>query len=76
MVFELKLRRIGKSVGVVLPTEALAYLHVEEGDTICVTDAADGSLRIAATTPDITRQLGIARGLTRRYRNALRDLAK
>ncbi len=33
MVLELKLRKVGNSLGVVLPKEALARLNVHEGDT-------------------------------------------
>ena len=76
MVLELKLRKVGNSVGVVLPREALAHLKVEEGDTICVTDAADGSLRLSATTAEFSRQMGIAKDVMHRYRNTLRELAK
>jgi putative addiction module antidote len=76
MVFELKLRKVGNSVGVVFPKEALAHLKVGEGDTICVTDAADGSLRVSATNPEVTRQLELAQDIIRRYRNTLRELAK
>lgn len=76
MVLELKLRKVGNSVGVVLPKEALTHLKVGEGDTICVTDAADGSLRLAATNAEFSRQMEVAKSVTRRYRNALRELAK
>jgi putative addiction module antidote len=76
MVLQLKLRKVGNSVGVVLPKEALTHLHVEEGDSICVTDAADGTLRVSGTSPDFARQMEVAHGVMRRYRNALRELAK
>jgi putative addiction module antidote len=76
MVLELKLRKVGNSVGVVLPKEALTHLNVEEGDTICVTDAADRTLRVSATSPDFTRQMEVARDVMRRYRNTFRELAK
>lgn len=76
MVLEIKLRKIGNSVGVVLPKEALAHLKVQEGDTICVTESADGSLRMTPTSPEVTRQLEAAQGLVRRYRHALRELAR
>ncbi len=76
MVLQLKLRKVGNSVGVVLPKEALIHLDVEEGDTICVTDAADGTLRVSATSPDFTRQMDVARDVMRRYRNTFRELAK
>jgi hypothetical protein len=48
MVLELKLRKIGNSVGVVLPKEALSRLNVAEGDTVALTEAPDGSLRVTA----------------------------
>ena len=34
MVLELKLRKVGNSVGVVLPKEALARLNVGGGDAV------------------------------------------
>lgn len=76
MVLELKLRKIGNSVGVVLPKEALTHLNVQEGDILCATDGADGSLRISPTSPRVTQQLQVARDVMRRYRNTLRELAK
>ena len=76
MNLELKLRKIGNSVGVVLPKEALAFLQAGEGDTISVTDAADGSLRVSPTKPEVARQLEVAQDIMRRYRHTLRELAK
>ena len=76
MNLELKLRKVGNSVGVVLPKEALAFLQAGEGDTITVTDAADGSLRVSPTKPEVARQLEVAQGIMRRYRHTLRELAK
>jgi len=76
MVLELKLRKVGNSVGLVLPKEALAHLNVSEGDTLCVTSAADGSLRLSSTDPKVVKQLEVAASVIRRYRNTLRELAK
>jgi putative addiction module antidote len=76
MVLELKLRRVGNSVGVVLPKQALAHLNVQEGDTVCVTEAADGSLRMSSANPEVARQLDVAQDVIRRYRSTLRELAK
>lgn len=47
MILELKLRRIGNSVVLVLSKEVLAHMKVEEGDTVTVTDAAGGGLRLS-----------------------------
>lgn len=76
MVLELKLRRVGNSIGLVLPKEALAYLNVDAGDTICVTQGADGSLRMSPTSLATAKQLDVAQGIIRRYRNTLKELAK
>ena len=76
MVLELKLRKVGNSVGVVLPKEALAHLKVTEGDTLCVTEASDGSLRMSPARAEFIRQMTAAEDIIRRYRNTLRELAK
>lgn len=73
---ELKLRKVGNSVGLVLPKEALARLDAVEGDKVCVTDAPDGSLRISRERKAFTQQMAAAEKVVRRYRNALRELAK
>ncbi len=79
MVLELKLRKVGNSIGVVLPKEAMAKLNVHEGDSLCLTDAPDGSLRVTPVTEGrekFTKQMEKAEGIIRRYRNTLRELAK
>jgi putative addiction module antidote len=76
MVLELKLRKVGNSVGVVLPKEALAHLHSEAGDTVSVTEAADGSLRLSPARVAVTRQMEVVQDVMKRYRHALRELAK
>ena len=76
MVLELKLRKVGNSVGIVFPKEALAKLNATEGDTVTLTDDADGSLRIKASDPEFARQMSVAEDIIKRYRNALHELAK
>jgi putative addiction module antidote len=76
MVLELKLRKVGNSVGLVLPKEVLARLKVDEGDTVCVSDASDGSLRISAANREFVQQMEAVQDVVKRYRNALRELAK
>jgi putative addiction module antidote len=76
MVLELKLRKVGNSVGVVLPKEALARLNSGEGGTLVLTDAPDGSFRLASDQSDFGQQMKAAEDIIRRYRNTLRELAK
>lgn len=76
MHLELKLRKIGNSVGVVLPKEALAHLNAKEGDTLSMTESTDGALRISPAQPEVSRQMAVMQDIMRRYRNTLRELAK
>jgi putative addiction module antidote len=71
----LKVRKIGNSLGVVLPRHVLAKLNVGEGDELTVSDTPDG-VALTAFDDETQRQLEIARDIMRRYRNTLRELAK
>ena len=71
----LKITRIGNSLGVVLPREVLARLRVEQGDVVYITESPDG-LRLTAYDPEFERQMQAARGIMKRRRNVLRELAK
>jgi putative addiction module antidote len=75
MVLKLKIRKVGNSVGVVLPKEVLAHLKVAEGDTVTLTEAQDG-VRLNAGNPEFAKTMAVFESLNRRYRNALRELAK
>lgn len=76
MVVELKLRKIGNSLGVVMPKEALARLNAAEGDVLILTETTDGGFRLTATDPSFAEKMSVAEKISRRYRNALRELAK
>lgn len=75
MVLELKLRKIGNSLGVVLPKEALKHLKAKEGDTLSATETQDG-LRLTTKNPEFAKTMKVFEDLSRRYRNTLRELAK
>jgi putative addiction module antidote len=71
----LKLRKIGNSVGALIPQEALTALNVGEGDTLYLTKAPDG-FRITPYDPEFEEQMKVAREIMKRDRNILRALAK
>ena len=71
----LKLTQIGNSVGLILPKEMLARLKLEKGDTVFVTDAADG-IRLTPYSVEFEQQMVMARGVMKKRRNVLRELAK
>ena len=74
-MLKLKVTGIGSSTGVVLPKEALARLKVAKGDSVFLTESADG-FRITPYDPEFERQMTLARKFMRERRDALRELAK
>jgi len=76
MTIELKVKKIGNSLGLVLPKEVAAKLNVAEGDGVFLTDGINGSLRITAEDPNFATQMKAAEGTIKRYRNTFRELAK
>ena len=71
----LKVRRIGNSLGVVLPKDVLAKLRVGEGAELTVSETPDG-VALTAFSDETQRQLAVMRDIMQRYRNTLRELAK
>jgi len=76
MPIQTKVRKIGNSLGIVLPKEALQTLKVSEGDVLFLTEAPEGSLRITPERPGFEDIMKVAEEGMSRYRNALRELAK
>lgn len=72
---KLKLRKIGNSIGTTFPKEILDKLQVSEGDTLYLTETPDG-LQLTAYDPEFEQVMEAASEVTRRYRNALKELAK
>ncbi len=72
----LKLTQIGNSVGVILPKELLARLKLGKGDTVFVTEAANGAIMMTPYDADFEVQMDAARKLMKNRRQVLRELAK
>jgi putative addiction module antidote len=72
---KLKVRKVGNSLGVILPQEALAALRVGEDDVLHLV-AVEGGYRITPYDPDLERQMEVARRVMKRRRNVLRALAR
>lgn len=71
----LKLTQIGNSVGVILPKEILARLKLEKGDTVFVTEAANG-INLSPYDPALEEEVKLGREFMREYRDTFRQLAK
>ncbi len=72
---QMTVRKIGNSLGVILPAEATAALQVSEGDKLFLTQSPEG-FRITPYDPAFERQMKVAAKGMKKYRNALRELAK
>jgi putative addiction module antidote len=75
MAATVKLRKIGNSLGLILPKEVADQLHVSEGDTLHVVTDADGA-HLTPYDPDFDAAMKAFEQTRRKYRNALRALAK
>lgn len=75
MVREIKLRQVGGSVGATLPKDMAERLHLSVGDRILAVETAQGIL-LTPYDPAVEAGLAAAAEVGRRYRNALRELAR
>jgi putative addiction module antidote len=73
---ELKVVKIGNSLGVRLPREVLNRMQVAQGDRLVLTEAPEGGYRMSPYDPEFERQMDLAEEGIRRYRNTLKALAK
>lgn len=71
---KVKVITIGDSVGIVLPEQAAARLKIAKGDTLTLTETPNGyELTYEDEFEDV---MAVSRKVARKYRNALRELAK
>jgi putative addiction module antidote len=74
-MFTLKVRAVGNSTGVTLPREVTDRLKIHNGDSVYLTESPDG-YRLTPYNPTFERQMKAAESVMRRYKDALRQLAK
>jgi putative addiction module antidote len=72
---EVKLRRAGGSIAATLPKGMADRLKLEAGDTVFAIETERGIL-LTPYDSDTEDALAIASQVGRKYRNALRELAK
>jgi putative addiction module antidote len=68
-------RRVGNSLGIILPKEMLDHYGIKEGDAMDVIQA-ERAIELRPQNADLTEQLKAARIGMEKYRVALRELAK
>ena len=75
-MIELKVRRIGNSLGVVLPKEAINRLQTADGERLFLIEGSDGSYRLTPYDPAFEKKMTKAENIIGRYRNTLHVLAQ
>jgi putative addiction module antidote len=75
MTAKMKVRKIGNSLGLILPKEVADQLHVGEDDTVHYVVDSDG-LHLTPFDPTFDAAMDAFEKTRRKYRNALRALAK
>lgn len=73
---ELKVRKFGNSLGVVLPKDVINRLQTGDGKKLFLIEAAEGDYRLTPYDPEFEQQMEKVEGIMTRYRNTLRALAK
>jgi len=73
---ELKVRRFGNSLGVVLPKEVINRLRTDDGERLFLIEVAEGGYRLTPYDPAFEKKMKKAEEIMGRYRNTLRALAK
>ena len=69
------IRKIGNSVGIIIPKDVLDRLGLKAGDSLELTQEA-GKIQLAPQNADLADQLKAARLGMEKYKVALRELAK
>ncbi|KAB0266997.1 AbrB/MazE/SpoVT family DNA-binding domain-containing protein [Microvirga brassicacearum] len=71
----LKVRKIGNSVGVVLPRDVALKLRVMPGDQLFVSETPNG-IELSPYDPEFEADMELAREIMQKRRAVLRELAK
>ena len=72
----LQVRKIGNSIGLILPKETAARLDLKEGDRLFVLEQPGGGFVLTPHDPDFERAMEIADEIMDKYRDTLAALAK
>jgi len=71
----LKLTQIGNSIGVILPKDVLASLKLQKGDSVFLTECAEGFI-LTPYDPALEEEINAGREFMREYRDTFHQLAK
>jgi putative addiction module antidote len=72
----LRIKKIGNSVGLILPKDLLARLRLKVGDQLHVIEQTERGLKLSPYDPKHAKAMRIARELMDEYQDTFRALAK
>lgn len=72
---ELKVRRFGNRLGIILPKEVIDRLRVRDGETLFLIEAPDGGYQLTSGDLAFEEKLVKAEDIINRYCGTLRELA-
>ena len=73
---ELKVRKFGNSLGVVLPKQVINRLNTADGEALFLIEAPEGGYRLTPYDPQFEKKMARAEDIISRYRNTFHVLAK
>lgn len=73
---ELKVRKFGNSLGVVLPKEVITRLNTKDGAPLYLVEAPEGGYRLVPYDPGFETKMAMAEDIISRYGNTLHILAQ
>jgi putative addiction module antidote len=75
-MIELKVRKVGNSLGVVLPKDVVARLQTQDGAPLYLSETPEGGYRLTPYDPEFEKKMAKAEDLMLRYRDTLHVLAQ
>jgi len=74
--YVLQIKKIGNSVGLILPKDLLARLKLKEGDNLYVVEQTERGLKLSPYDPKHAKAMAIARRSFRKYADTYKALAE
>jgi len=74
-MLKVKVTQVGNSMGILLPKEALSKMKAGKGDTLYLVEGPDG-YTVTPYDQEFEQQMNAAEKVMKKYRNALRELAR
>lgn len=75
-MLDLKVRKFGNSMGIIIPKDMLDDLNIKEGDILHAIKLDKTSFQLKAEDASFAEQMAIAREGMKRYHNTLKKLAE